>query len=72
MSDQSNQPNWRKAPDGATHWAPDSKSYSECWYKKVGAYWWFAKAWCDSKEWYRMNTPPTIFRKGKMVKRPAP
>lgn len=26
-------PDWSKAPDGATHWGPDTAEFSEFWYK---------------------------------------
>lgn len=63
-------PRWHKAPSDATHWAPDTKSYSECWYKKEGGVWYFAKAWCSSKVWHPSPNPPSKFRFGLMVKRP--
>lgn len=69
MSNQDDQPNWRRAPADATHWGPDSNNYSECWYKKEGGIWWFAKAWVPSKTWHPMQNPPSKFRFGKMIKR---
>lgn len=66
---QNDQPDWRKAPKGATHWASDSKSYSECWYKKDDQQWFFAKAWCGSKTWHPLQDPPSKFRLGRMIKR---
>jgi len=62
--------NWAKAPYDATHFGPDSKSYSACYYKKVDGVWYFAKTWCGSKNWHPMGKPPSKFRFGKMIKRP--
>ncbi len=61
---------WRKAPHDATHFGPDSKSYSACYYKKVDGVWYFNKAWCAGKYWHPMSKPPSKFRFGRMEKRP--
>lgn len=61
-------PNWDKSPKGATHWGPKSKSYKECWYKKVGEAWHFCRAgfW----KWHPMQEPPSKNRFGRMQVKP--
>lgn len=62
------EPNWNKGPPDATHWGPDSKTYSECWYKKVDGTWYFCKS--RRGEWHPMQNPPSKFRFGRMKVKP--
>ncbi|MGA3827263.1 hypothetical protein [Pseudomonas chlororaphis] len=61
--------NWKKAPDGATHYGPKSKQYSACWYKKVDGVWHFQKE-AVGNTWHPMQSPPTVYRFGRMEVRP--
>lgn len=62
-------PDWGKAPADATHYGPESKTYTECWYKKIGDTWYFTKKSMGFL-WQPTQNPPTKNRFGRMVKRP--
>lgn len=60
---------WSRAPADATHFGGETKTYSACWYKKVGSTWYFQKA-RPRQPWYPMDNPPTKNRFGRMELRP--
>lgn len=49
-------PDWNEAPQGATHWAPETDDYHESWYKKDGESW-----ACMAVDSYRAFTSPWFY-----------
>lgn len=58
-------PDWTKAPEGATHYGPETSLYLEAWYKEVGGRWMY---WLvdGGRGWSYTNILPS-----NVISRPA-
>lgn len=50
---------WTEAPEGTTHYVPDSDIYLEAWYKEVDGRWMFWLVDGDHGWYYTDSLPPT-------------
>jgi len=57
---------WKRAPKGATHFGPKTKTYEACWFKKSDGAWHFQKDG-NGCSWHKMQNPPSRDRFGRMI-----
>lgn len=59
---------WSKAPEGATHWGPETEDYYEAWYKNTGEKWYCAT---KSTNWnWLVDNELEPYRFQEMIDRP--